>query len=280
MNIDLRSRWVIAALLIGHLFGNPGNAQAFAPDLDAVVAQVRGNAAAGKRSILVMDLDETVVDSHLRKYLAYRKGTEELCGTAVATRISPSSLDCEKALGLTLHDIYHSTNGYSQPELMTKLGISDATFVRNLFDLRRRYEGGPEFFAADTLMPGASTFIRAIKLAGADIYFVSSRDEAEVGAATYEQLIRFGLLGSNERDFVILRKSAQDSVSFKRESAERIRVAAQVSGHPVVALFENEPANLSAWAGVFTHAKPFFITGNFVTPGSLPTGTSSIATYR
>ncbi len=276
MKIDLRLRWVISTLL----FACSGNVHAFAPDLDAVIAQVRGNKASGKKSILVMDLDETVVDSHLRKYLAYRKASEELCGTAAATITSPMSSDCEKALGLALHDIYGSTNGYSQPELMTKLGITDATLVRNLFDLRRRYEGGPEFFHSDTLMPGASAFIRAVKLAGADIYFVSSRGEAEVGAATFEQLIRLGVLMASETPFVILRQVGQDSVTFKRESAERIRVIAESGGHQVVALFENEPSNLMAWARVFAGAKSFFVTGSFVTPGPLPVGTVSMTNYR
>ncbi|RYZ73921.1 MAG: hypothetical protein EOP09_01190 [Proteobacteria bacterium] len=258
----------------------PAHAYSFSPELEHIITLTKSRATLGQSAVLLMDLDETVIDSHHRKFSAYQKAIRELCVEPADSALPSASSDCEKAQGLALQDIYGAVNGYSQAELMGKLGITDPMFIKRLFDLRRRYEGSSEFFYQDTLMPGASTFIRSIKNAGGVIYFVSSRGMNEVGEATYEELIRLGILTDLEKDFVVLRKTGQDSVVFKRESAELIRGQVESLGQSVVALFENEPGNLSAWAGVFVDAQPFFITGNFVADAPLPARSHVISTYR
>ena len=237
--------------------------------------QVRDHVAQLKSGIIIMDLDETVIDTHGRKFLSYHEAHKILCDQGQNT-----SSDCEKAFGLSMIDFYRLNNGYSSQELMERLQISDAKFSEVLNKKMVELYLSGKWMETDTPMPAANTYVRELKRLGAQVFFVSSRYSDTQSKATYEQLIRFGFIQNKEEANVILRTRGEDSLTFKTMAVKKIAQYAKTQGLQVVGLFENEPENLNAWKKAFPEASAILIKGNILTPTTPSSDILIVEDYR
>lgn len=233
-----------------------------------------------KQGIIIMDLDETVIDTHSRKYISYMEAQKTLCGLPSETLTNPKSPDCEKALGLSKIDFYRIENGYSSTLLMQKLSLTDESFITTFNKMMVTNYLSGKWMETDSSIPGASPFVRSMKRSGAQVYFISSRYEELQSVDTLAQLMSLGFIDHPENANVILRKKGQDSLSFKKEAVQRIALLSGQTGIPVIGLFENEPENLNAWKKVFPEASAYLIKGNILVPTELDPNIKVIEDYR
>lgn len=255
-------------------------AEARARVLDRVLADARTAAKAGIAPAVVMDLDETVIDSAPRRRVALLIAAERRCDPALgAIALGPEA--CEAIRGLNTQEIYRLRNRYDDLALFASLGLdlSPDQEKRLLDDTLGEYLSG-RLEGWDQPIAGANAFVRELRASGARVYFVSSRYEDAQLASTQASLRELGMLPATASRDLILRSRAMASIDFKRQAFARIRAEVSAAGGSVVGVFENEPENLQAMAEAFPGAAAVFVKGAWIKPGTVPAIARAIDDYR
>lgn len=268
------------AIWIGMVFGlgtagiSGPVAQARAPGLEQVIESVRLSVGRGIRPYVVMDLDETVIDSRARRRLAYVEAARELC----AAKTIPSVL-CGTLAGLNTGEIYGLANAYDATELAHTLGIDLRTpdWSRIVNRMEELYLSG-KYEGRDEPVPGADLYVRELRGVGARVVYVSSRFESAQLDSTLATLRAFGML--SDASDVLLRPAGMSSIDFKRWAFGRVKSQADANGAQILAAFENEPENLRAMQVAFGEAELIFVEGATFSSGPLPPKTWRIQNYR
>ena len=167
----MKTRIAPLILLAFHWISHVPVANARDQRLDALVARAAEVSHTGKTPIVVMDLDETVVDSTDRRFIAFQSSAAALCRT-------PVSKDCNLAFRIRRSDLDRIPNPYDSAALFDRLGLTDVEF-RKTWDeaMVHAYLSG-SWLDLDDEIPGARSFISALGRAGAHIVFISSRYDA------------------------------------------------------------------------------------------------------
>jgi hypothetical protein len=263
------------------------------PILDAVVTEARALRTQGVTPVVVMDLDETVVDSSPRRVAAYDRMVQLLCdglsvgmaarGGALASGPGPNAdFDmCEALRGLNVSELYGLANRYDDAALAHKLGFDAKSKDWRAFadGALEEYLSG-QYESLDQPIAGATTFVRELKRAHVQVWFVSSRWEAKQGASTLRSLLSLQLIKRGEEGTVILRPAGMSSIDFKHMAFARIQEATRLEGGRVIGAFENEPENITAMAVEFPGASLVFVEGAWIKPGSVPAQATRIVDYR
>lgn len=261
--------------------------------LDAILAEAQAVTKKGLRPAVIMDLDETVVDTVPRKWAAFRAVTDALCfgvssprdADPVLLRSGPdggaSFETCEALGGLSVAEIYSLPNRYDDDALARAIGLEPKSW--DWADVKTRwlaqYLSG-QFEYLDQPMAGAYGYVGALKRAGAHVWYVSSRWQEEQGASTQASLLKLGLIGRGEEGWVILRPRGMNSIDFKRMAYEQIRKATTLDAGQIVGLFENEPENIEAMSKAFPGVPLVFVEGAWLKPGAVPAQAARIVNYR
>jgi hypothetical protein len=256
----------------------PRGAWARAAALGEVLEAARAARQAGRGAVVVMDLDETVVDSTPRRWAASRDVAQVLCGTGAL-----SAPACETALSLNLSEIYRLANSYDSAALARRLGFDPRAREWDLIasEMLKAYLSG-RYEQWDQPVPGSNAYVHELRQAGARVYFVSSRFDDVQRASTLASLRALGFVGegpaqADERD-VVLRPRAMSSIEFKRWAFGRIKV--ESAGARVVGAFENEPENIQAMKAAFPGARLVFVEGAWIKDGVVPFEAARVADYR
>lgn len=251
------------------------------PVLAAISEDARDFAAIGVQPVVVMDLDETVVDSTLRRWAAYQLVRQKMCAVADPFVNPFKDAVCDAVLGLNVAELYALPNRYSEVLLAGALGLDPELpawkeIAKSSLDeyLSGRYE------YLDQPVPGANAYVRELKRNGAHVWFVSSRWSEAQGASTLRSLLALGLIEAGEESSVILRPKGMSSIDFKRMAFARIREATRAEGGQVVGAFENEPENISAMEMEFPGVRLVFVEGAWIKEGGVPAQAARITTYR
>jgi hypothetical protein len=217
----------------------------------------------GDRAAYVFDLDETTVDSSPRRYEALLDAIDEACGHTPTPHP-----DCEPLRFIRLSDLYRLRNRYDDLTYLRHYGARDEAFVEAISKRSFAiYLSGRYIVDKDHLFVGTQTFVKALKRAGAKVYFVSSRSVEHQGAATLRFLEDRGLLRPGEESRLYLKPDAEASADFKRRATAEIAARTRDAGGRVFGIFENEPENLEIWIRTFPRATAFFMTGAYVKEG-------------
>jgi hypothetical protein len=243
----------------------------------ALAKMVDQASALGARSAFLFDLDETLVDSTPRRFDSIKEALSGFCG------VERPPADCAVVGGnrLRLADLYRLRNRYDDHDYLRASGATDPKFIDAVLARASGiYLSGKYLVEEDRLYPGALAFIRALRNAGARVFFSSARIAATQLAPTLEFLSRRGLISVEEKDRVYLRIGNESSVDFKRASAEAIRKRVAAVGGKMLGVFENEPENLTAWNEVFPGAKAFFVEGAYQKDGPIPVGAVLLEDFR
>lgn len=196
--------------------------------LGVVLDRVAAARKAGRRPLVLLDLDDTVLDTtqrHLRIMSEFAALRPE---AAALSAVEPSRV--RYRVGETAREA-----GLADERLLSELGAFwSARFFRN------------EYLLLDSEVPGAAAFSRAVVAAGGVPVYFTGRDEG-MREGTLESLRRHAFPvpdgGGDAPRLVLKPRFETPDLAYKAEALGRIAAEGSVE-----AGFENEPAHVNLFA--------------------------------
>jgi hypothetical protein len=224
----------------------------FHPWSDAqVLKEVLARVKSTPKPLVLLDLDSTLYEVGPR--------THQILGEWVKHPDSRTFPEVRSALERM--EVQHV--GYSVRDTLAALGM--ATDKDEIAELHGALEAirtfwGDRFFRSDYLKfdnayEGAARFARDLHELGAELIYLTGRDEPGMGDGTRENLLRDGFPWEIDRTHLLLKKAAHlPDLDHKREAQHYIRQQGSL-----VASFENEPPNLIALSDLFPESMHVFV---------------------
>jgi len=214
--------------------------------LNDVLSMISSVTNDGEIPIVVFDLDSTLLRSGHRHLAILR----DFVG-ATAVR-SGASWDQLRELVPTLSP---ADFGYNISDPLIRAGINDKSQRHDLGRFWSKRYFTSAFCLHDEPAPGAVTYAQAVHDAGALVWYLTGRPHASMLEGTTENLGRHGFPLGGPRTRLELRPARfSGDKGFKVVAAEAITKVG-----PVVAQFENEPANANAMLPIFPDALHFIV---------------------
>lgn len=201
-----------------------------------------------RQPVLLLDLDSTLYHVESRSHQIVREWLAD-----------PESQDHpvirERVAALKPEHL-----GYSLLDTFGKLGLSvlDPLVETALHSVQKFW--GRRFFTNEYLKhdlayPGASEFVQKAHASGAEIVYLTGRDEPGMGEGTRARLRADGFPFDLPRTRLLMKKSFElDDLEHKSAAADTIRELGNL-----VASFENEAPNLIALSDLFPAAMHVFV---------------------
>jgi phosphoglycolate phosphatase-like HAD superfamily hydrolase len=208
-------------------------------------------AAAGRREahpLVLLDLDSTLYEVGPRTYQILREWAQ-------------ASESAEHALvrdAVFRAEPWHV--GYSVRDTLKALDVDAdseavAPALSAIKDFWTKRFFTSEYLKYDHAYPGAASFTQKLHDLGAEIVYLTGRDEPNMGDGTRAMLVRDGFPWDLERTHLLLKKAAHlPDLEHKMEAAHYVR-----QHGTLVASFENEPPNLVALSTLFPDAMHVFV---------------------
>ncbi len=236
-----REFWVTSSQFHPH-----GNAEVLKEVADRVEVVVQKSGAG--RPLVLLDLDSTLYEVGHRTLQILREWTQ-----------SPDAREFpkvrERLQQATLGQI-----GYSVKDTFSAVGLSPAEPEVHAARDRVKAFWQTRFFTNEYLKydqpyPGAARFAQNLHALGAELIYLTGRDEPGMGDGTRANLVRDGFPWERERTHLLLKPTfAEDDLTHKQKAADTIRRLGTL-----VASFENEPLNLIALYDLFPQAMHVFV---------------------
>lgn len=213
-----------------------------------VLAEVARRVSHRANSLVLLDLDSTLYEVGPRTLQILKEW---------ASKSTSEFSDVKKTVTerMTLQHI-----GYSVRDSFHAAGIT-------VDDSEQAFESAKKFWSSrffsndylkyDVAYPGASRFTQRLFELGANLIYLTGRDEPGMGIGTRENLVRDGFpwAEGGDRTRLLLKKSTHlADLDHKVEAANSIKAMGNL-----VASFENEPKNLVALYEVLPDAMHVFV---------------------
>jgi hypothetical protein len=226
-----------------------------------LLARVR--AMRDQTPLMVFDLDSTLISTQPRNHAILREFVTSVGGPAellvIAGKIRPDEL------GWSMLDDLRRRGFRHEPTLTRLRSFWGTRFFRG------------EYLRHDVPLPGAVEYVNEVHRAGARICYMTGRDEPGMGRGTRASLRALGFPLDDDRVQLHLKaRSDEQDLPFKRRQAtELLRLG------PVIAAFENEPANANLFTEVFPEAQVVFLdTVCAPRPPELRPGVARVRDFR
>lgn len=150
--------------------------------------------------------------------------------------------------------------GYSVRDTLTAVGVAMDSAEAESAQAEIKEFWAARFFQSEYLRydhayPGAAAFTRKLHELGAEIVYLTGRDEPGMGDGTRANLLRDGFPWEVERTHLLLKRAAHlPDLDHKKDAAHYIR-----DHGTLVASFENEPPNIVALYEIFPDAMHVFV---------------------
>jgi hypothetical protein len=198
-------------------------------------------------SLVVFDLDSTLFDLAIRV-------------TAILDQYARAPgnkarfpLECE---ALKRIEIRKGDWGLTEP--LERLGISSSSHPEFVSDVQEAWAKGffsNSFLQHDLPLPGAVQFVKDVMSAGADVIYLTGRDNPRMGSGTRQSLIETGFPLNDASARMVLKPSADmEDAAFKVDEIVTYRTKYQQ-----IWLFENEPVNINAVSKRCPEVKMVFV---------------------
>lgn len=214
------------------------------------VAAVKAKAGANKQShpLVLLDLDSTLYEVGPRSHQIIMEWTQS-AQSAPFPKVRETLLKLEEMhVGYSLRDTFHAI-GLLLSEAETKKAWESA----KKFWSERFFAS--EYLKYDRAYPGAAEFARELHALGAELVYLTGRDEPGMGAGTRQKLLSDGFPWETERTHLLMKEASHiDDLEHKKNAARYIR-----EHGTLIASFENEPPNLVALYELFPEAMHVFV---------------------
>ncbi len=211
--------------------------------LNRVIEVVRDLTRRRVSSVVIFDLDGTVLDNRPRTLYILREIAEYY-----DAELPQLWAAMEKPQGL-------NSIAYTLADTLARIGVDDPREVAFI-----EKEWGKRFFTDtyqrfDFPLPGAKRFVEEVHAAGATVVYLTGRDVSRMLVGTIDSLRQFGFpVGIAGTMTVVKTDIEQDDAIFKQDTVEYLQRLGTV-----VAVFENEPANSNLLLEAFPYADSFLL---------------------
>jgi hypothetical protein len=213
--------------------------------------------------LVLLDLDSTLYEvgprTHqiLREWLSIQE-SDLLEGVDLKARVESAEAH---QIGYSLADTFRSLGVDPQ----RTMGAEQALRSAKAFWLERFFSS--KYLPFDRAYPGAAEFVQELYQLGAELVYLTGRDEPGMGEGTRENLIRDGFPWNTDRTHLLMKpRFEMPDLDHKKGAAEFIREKGKL-----VASFENEPKNLVALAELFPEAMHVFVQTVYSDHPAMPT---------
>jgi hypothetical protein len=209
--------------------------------LDTILARAETLARADQTPVAVFDLDSTLYSTQERNWAILQE---------FASRSTAHPRLREHMGKLTAAEM-----GWNAMDDLRRVGFGHEPTLAELrhFWFHRFFRD--EYLAHDVPLPGALDFVRDLHAAGATVYYLSGRDEPNMGRGTRKSLAAHGFPLDQGRAHVRLKpRFEEDDLVFKRRVVVELARAGEV-----ITAAENEPENANMFFAAFPQAHVLFL---------------------
>jgi hypothetical protein len=204
-------------------------------------------AALNKRPVILLDLDSTlyeVAPRNMRIFSEWAKAHPLPELEEIRTALVNASIG---HIGFSVEDTLHALEMKHHPHWDTAL-----TSIRK-FWFERFFTN--EYLQYDVAYEGAASFTQKLHEMGAEIVYLTGRDEPHMGDGTRANLVRDGFAWNVPRTRLFMKPNFHmKDLDYKREAVASLRTIGTL-----IASFENEPPNIVAFHKLFPEAMHVFV---------------------
>lgn len=208
-----------------------------------VLNEVSRRVSESEQPLVLLDLDSTLYEVAPRSYQILKEwaqSDESQLYPQVQSLIQKMTLDQMR---------------YSMRETFSHLGLDDSEALASAQQFWMKTFFTNEYLKYDVPYAGASDFARSIHQLGAEIVYLTGRDEPNMGEGTRRNLIRDGFPWEVERTHLLMKPYFEmPDLEYKLSTASFIQQRGKL-----IASFENEPPNLAALYRIFPDAMHVFV---------------------
>ncbi len=201
------------------------------PSLDGVLADVQPGTA------VVFDLDGTLFQAgprHLKiaqEFAVFRPAAAEAVG-----RMTAEDFGYDAAVALRAH------------------GLRDPRVLKDFRRFWSQHYFTSRYALLDTPQPGAVDFAHACRERGAQIVYLTGRDEPKMGEGTRRSLAQHAFPLGRHATLLLKPKTRMGDTEWKEQALPKVEEAGRV-----LATFENEPRNANLFLRRFPAASHFLL---------------------
>lgn len=200
-----------------------------------------------KKPLILLDLDSTLYEVGPRTSMIFKESL---------AHVNPIPEELRKAI----ENMAPQSVGYSIKDTLHNLGfpVMSAEMEKVAADIKAFW--WDRFFSSDYLphdrpYPGAVEYANHLHELGAELCYLTGRDEKRMRKGTEQNLIRDGFPFSGKPETLLMRQRADWT-----DAAHKTYEASQLANRgPLVASFENEPVNLVALSKVLPETAHVFV---------------------
>jgi hypothetical protein len=236
--------------------------------LEQILTETQESIARGRRSLAVFDLDSTLFDVSPR----IQRIVDELA-------LHEPILVAHPEVALKLKQIVIARGDWGIKTAMMRLGLFEshpelASMARD-FWAKKFFSN--EYLKHDIPYPGAVEFVQTLNKLGADIVYLTGRDQVRMGVGSEATLLEHGFpLGSGVKSELVLKpQKGYEDYLFKSEWFNQIAI----DQFDHVWFFENEPVNIEQVRKDHPRVKIIFFDSTHSGRGTVPTEFPIIEDY-
>lgn len=213
------------------------------------VSELAGKPHLSSSPVVLLDLDSTLYEVGPRTYQILREWIDSTHSTAHGKVRDRLALLQESHVGYSLRDTF----------LAIGLSTSDCSETLAAWEAAKQF-WQERFFTSDYLRydriyPGAAEFAQRLYDLGAELVYLTGRDEPNMGQGTRARLVDDRLPWNTERTHLLMKSAFEiDDLEHKQSAADFVQERGTL-----VASFENEPLNLVSLSEVFPDAMHIFV---------------------
>lgn len=218
------------------------------------VSEVRARATSERSShpLVLLDLDSTLYEVGPRTHQILKEWSQSP-EAGLYARVQKAMMNL-----LPEHVGYSLKDTFTALDLVIDHEQGDLEIVAAWESAKKFWQA--RFFTSDYLKydlvyPGAPEFAQEVYRLGAEIAYLTGRDEPGMGDGTRERLLKDGFPWDMPRTHLLMKAAAHmDDLEHKQEAAHYIRAHGSL-----IASFENEPPNVVALQELFPDAMHVFM---------------------
>ncbi len=212
-------------------------------ELSQIIDRAQELKAQGKSSVVLFDLDDTLVSTQERSLRILR----EFASQPEIQRVFPES---SRLFLLKETDIQ-----YELALTFKNIGIANKDLLKaaSTFWMQRFFTNA--YCSKDKALAGAKIYLHRLIAAGAKVVYLTGRDAPGMELGTRANLVRNNFPHHPSQALLMMKPDKSiDDLIFKTQAFTQVAEMGEVIG-----VFENEPANLNAMAKAFPQAKAMFV---------------------